>query len=135
MKLKIGDYIKEEFTISQNQVNQFAELTGDKNPLHIDAFYASKTRFKKPIVHGLFTVTAMAKIMGTKFPGEGTIHVSQNYSFKKPVFPETKYIVYIELIKVLKKKHLGFFKTQIIDKKSGKIIIDGTGMALHDKKL
>ena len=135
MKLKIGDHIKEVFTISQHQVNQFAELTGDKNPLHIDALYASKTRFKKPIVHGLFTVTTMAKIMGTKFPGEGTIHVSQNYSFKKPVFPETEYIVYVELIKVFKKKHLGVFKTQIIDKNSEQLIIDGTGLVLNEKKL
>ena len=55
MKLKIGDSQTEEFIISQTQVNQFAELTGDKNPLHTNKNYALKTRFKKPIVHGLFS--------------------------------------------------------------------------------
>ena len=73
--------------------------------------------------------------MGTKFPGEGTIHVSQNYNFKKPVFPDTKYIVYIELTRILKKKHIGIFKTQVIDKETKEVVIDGTGAALHYEKL
>ena len=135
MKLKIGDSQTEEFIISQKQVNQFAELTGDQNPLHTNKNYALKTRFKKPIVHGLFSVTSMAKIMGTKFPGEGTIHVSQSYNFKKPVFPNTKYIVYIELTRILKEKHIGIFKTQVIDKETKEVVIDGTGAALHYEKL
>ena len=46
MKLKIGDNYKEEFVITQDMVNKFAKLTGDKNPLHLDKEFASKTRFK-----------------------------------------------------------------------------------------
>ena len=46
MKLKIGDNYKEEFIITQDMVNKFAKLTGDKNPLHLDKEFASKTRFK-----------------------------------------------------------------------------------------
>ena len=134
MKLKIGDNHKEEFIITQEMVNRFAELSGDKNPLHIDKKFAAKTRFKKPIVHGLFSVTSFGKVMGTKFPGPGSIHVAQNLSFKKPLYPDEKYYVYIELIRIVKKKHFGIFKTQIYDL-NNKLIIDGTGTALHEEKL
>ena len=134
MKLKIGDNHKEEFIITQEMVNRFAELSGDKNPLHIDKKFAAKTRFKKPIVHGLFSVTSFGKVMGTKFPGSGSIHVAQNLSFKRPLYPDTKYYVYIELIRIVKEKHFGVFKTQIYDP-NNKLIVDGTGTALHEEKL
>ena len=134
MKLKIGDNHKEEFIITQEMVNRFAELSGDKNPLHIDKKFAAKTRFKKPIVHGLFSVTSFGKVMGTKFPGSGSIHVAQNLSFKRPLYPDTKYYVYIELIRIVKEKHFGVFKTQIFDTNDN-LVVDGTSTALHEEKL
>ena len=134
MKLKIGDNYTENFIITQDMVNKFAELSGDKNPLHLDKEFAAKTRFKKPVVHGLFSVTSFGKVMGTKFPGHGAIHVSQNLSFKRPLYPEKEYRVYVELIKIIKEKHFGIFKTQIFDMKN-KLIVDGTGTALHEEKL
>ena len=134
MKLKIGESYKEEFIITQEMVNKFAELSGDKNPLHIDKKFASKTRFKKPIVHGLFSVTSFGKVMGTKFPGSGSIHVGQNLSFKRPLYPDRKYVVRIELIKIIKDKHFGVFKTQFFDTE-GILIVVGTGTALHEVKL
>ena len=134
MKLKIGDFYKEEFIITQEMVNQFAKLSGDKNPLHINKDFASKTKFKKPIVHGLFSVTSFGKVMGTKFPGSGSIHVSQNLSFKKPLYPDQKYFVCVELIRRIKNKHFGVFKTQILDIKD-KIVVDGTGIVCHETKL
>lgn len=134
MKLKIGDSYKEDFIITQEMVNKFAELSGDKNPLHLDKEFAAKTRFKKPIVHGLFSVTSFGKVMGTKFPGHGSIHVGQNLSFKRPLYPDQKYIVYIELVKIIKDKHFGVFKTQIFDADNN-LVVDGTGTALHEEKL
>ena len=105
MKLKVGDFYKEEFIITQEMVNKFADLSGDHNPLHTDKEFAKKTRFKKPIVHGLFSVTSFGKVMGSKFTGPGSIHVGQNLSFKKPLYPDKKYYVRVELIKIIKDKH------------------------------
>jgi|TARA_B110000263_G_C15270978_1_gene493463 3-hydroxybutyryl-CoA dehydratase len=134
MKLKVGDFYKEEFIITQEMVNKFAELSGDHNPIHTDKKFAKQTRFKKPIVHGLFSVTSFGKVMGSKFPGPASIHVGQNLSFKKPLYPDKKYCVRVELIKIIKDKHFGVFKTQIFDLKN-EIIVDGTGTVLHEKKL
>ena len=52
--------------------------------------------------------------MGTKFPGHGSIHVGLNLSFKRPLYPDKKYIVYIELIKIIKKKHFGVLKLKYL---------------------
>ena len=134
MKLKIGDSYREEFSITQDMVKEFAKLSGDYNPIHLDRDYAAKTRFRKPIVHGLFSVTSFGRIMGTIFPGKGSIHVTQNLSFKRPLYPNKKYYVQVELIKIISKKHFGVFKTQIFDIE-GKIIVDGTGTVLHKEKL
>ena len=134
MKLKVGDHYKEEFIITQEMVNKFAELTGDKNPIHLNKEFAAKTILKRPVVHGLFSVTSFGKVMGTKFPGSGSIHVGQNLSFKKPLYPNQKYYVYVELVRIIKEKRFGIFKTQIFDMKNN-LIVDGTGTALHKEKL
>ena len=70
----------------------------------------------------------------SQISGKGSIHVAQNLSFKRPLYPNKKYYVRIELIKIIRKKHFGIFKTQIFDY-DNKIIVDGTGTALHEEKL
>ena len=134
MKLKIGDSYREEFSITQDMVKEFAKLSGDDNPIHLDKGYAAKTRFRKPIVHGLFSITSFGRVMGKKFPGKGSIHLAQNLSFKRPLYPNKKYYVHVELIRIIKKKHFGVFKTQIFEI-DGKIIVDGTVTAFHEEKL
>ena len=112
-------------------VNQFAELSGDKSHF-VDKEFAAKARFK-PIVHGLFSVTSLGKLW-KKFPGHGSICVGQNLSFKRPLYPDQKYKVTIELDKINKDTHLGIFKTQIFDTDNN-LVVDGTGTALHEEKL
>jgi acyl dehydratase len=64
-----------DFRFSQDEVNRFAEVTGDKNPVHTDADYAAKTMFKRPIMHGMLSASLFSKVFGTLFPGEGTIYL------------------------------------------------------------
>jgi len=86
-----GDNYQLEFRFTQNQVEDFARLTGDSNPLHLDPDYASRTLFKKPIIHGVLGASIFSKIMGTLFPGEGTIYLSQQLEFKRPMYVDTTY--------------------------------------------
>ncbi|HEY1056525.1 MAG TPA: MaoC/PaaZ C-terminal domain-containing protein, partial [Emticicia sp.] len=64
MLLEIGDTYKYEFRFSQEDVQKFAEVTGDKNPLHLDPEYAAKTRFKRPIIHGHLSSSVFTRILG-----------------------------------------------------------------------
>ena len=72
-------------TITEKDVQTFAELTGDTNPLHMDAGFASETRFKKRVVHGMLTASFISTVVGMQLPGPGALLLSQVLNFKKPV--------------------------------------------------
>lgn len=84
--LEIG--MSESFskTISEADVNLFAELSGDTNPVHLDEEYAATTPFKQRIVHGMFCGAMISTVCGTKLPGPGCVYLDQQVKFKAPVF-------------------------------------------------
>ena len=65
--MRLGETYKTIFSYSQNDVQKFAEVTGDINPIHLDEKYASKTIFKKPIIHGFLSGSIFSKILGYTF--------------------------------------------------------------------
>ena len=71
--------------ITQEDVNKFADLTGDDNKLHLDEKYASKTSFKKPVAHGMLSASFISTIIGTEIPGDGALWFSQTIDFLIPV--------------------------------------------------
>jgi 3-hydroxybutyryl-CoA dehydratase len=133
--MKVGDQYQTDFIITQQMVNEFAELSGDKNPLHIDPEFAAKTPFKQPIVHGIFSVSIISKIMGTEFPGAGSIYLDQQFQFKRPVYPGKEYYAKIELVSVEEGRHRGVFSTKIFSKDGNKIAVDGQATVMHTEKL
>jgi 3-hydroxybutyryl-CoA dehydratase len=66
-------------------VRQFAEISGDKNPIHLDAAYAAKTRFERPIAHGILLGSFISALLSSELPGPGAIYVSQELRFLAPV--------------------------------------------------
>jgi len=84
--LHAGDFAEFAKTISESDVYQFAGITGDLNPAHINEPYASGTFFKTRIVHGMLLGGLISAVIGMKLPGPGTIYVRQNLLFKAPVF-------------------------------------------------
>ncbi len=85
-ELSIGESACFAKTISETDVYSFAGITGDFNPLHINEQHAQTTRFKKRIAHGMLSGSLFSTIFGTHLPGEGSIYLEQNLSFKSPVF-------------------------------------------------
>lgn len=135
IKMKAGDKYIKEFSISQEQVNSFAELTGDHNPIHLDEAYAASTPFKQRIVHGIFTATVFSQIVGMEFPGEGTIYLSQNLSFKRPVFPDKPYEARLEVTETIEGKHIATIKTEVYDKENGKLALTGEALVKNALKI
>lgn len=72
-------------TVTAEQVEIFAELTGDRNPIHLSEDYAATTQFKSRIAHGAYTASLISTVLGTRLPGPGAIYASQSLNFRAPV--------------------------------------------------
>jgi 3-hydroxybutyryl-CoA dehydratase len=72
-------------TIASSDVVGFAEVTGDRNPIHLSEHFAAKTPFGTRIAHGLYTASLISAVLGTRLPGPGAIYISQTLNFRAPV--------------------------------------------------
>ncbi|MEN7546600.1 MaoC family dehydratase [Rapidithrix thailandica] len=134
-KLQVGDMHESEFSLLQNQVNAFAELTGDHNPLHLDAEYAAKTVFKRPIIHGFLSASIFSKVLGTEFPGEGSVYLSQQMAFKRPMYVETLYKAVFTIEEVNEAKHTARISTRIFDATTNKLTVEGSAEVMNKEML
>jgi acyl dehydratase len=123
--IKTGDTYQHALMFQQSDVDAFAKITGDNNPIHIDAEYAAKTPFGRPIVHGFLSGAVFSKVFGTLFPGEGTIYLYQDMKFMAPVFVNQPYTAKFEVAEVNTEKHSAVIKCTL-ENDEGKVCIDGT---------
>jgi 3-hydroxybutyryl-CoA dehydratase len=112
--------VSEKIKITKEMVINFSELVGDKNPLHLDTEYCANTKFEKPIVPGMFLSSFFSKLISEKYPGPGSIYLSQNLSFISPCFINDTVNVVIELKEKINNKY--YLKTIIYDLDGNKII-------------
>src|SRR5262245_22870151 len=71
--------------VAESDLDTFAALTGDCNPIHLDEDFAAQSIFKGRIAHGMLTATYISAILGTMLPGPGAIYISQSLNFRGPV--------------------------------------------------
>lgn len=110
-------------TITEADILMFAGVSGDTNPVHLNAEYAETTMFKGRIAHGMLSAGLISAVFGTKLPGPGCIYVAQNLKFKAPVRVGDTVVAKVECIgKVPEKKFITFRTTATV---RGKIVIDG----------
>ncbi|MBU0511602.1 MAG: MaoC family dehydratase, partial [Chloroflexi bacterium] len=73
--IKIGDSASTTKTFTDSDVRTFAEISGDKNPIHLDEEYAVQTRFGRRLVHGILTSGMISALLGMQLPGPGSIYI------------------------------------------------------------
>lgn len=125
--LKVGMSYEMRRAFSQEEVLGFAELSYDTNPLHVDAEYAKKSFFGKVIVPGFLTGSMFSAIIGTKFPGEGSIYLNQSMSFRAPVFIDQVIVATVRVKELNPEKHRVLLNTYCCDEE-GKILIEGEAL-------
>ena len=89
-ELAVGDAASFTVTISESLVREFAGISGDRNPLHVDPAYASETSFKRPVAHGMIAGALFSRLVGMYLPGKYSLYLSQTLRFRAPIFPETE---------------------------------------------
>lgn len=112
-EINIGDKETLSHVITKEDIGKFVELTGDDNKLHIDEKFASRTNFKKPVVHGMLGASFISTIIGTKLPGDGALWFSQTLEFLLPVRVGDTLSVVAEVIKKYDKDQIIELKTEI----------------------
>ncbi|WP_211097011.1 MaoC family dehydratase [Neolewinella litorea] len=118
MTYQIGKETVFSRVFTEEDVYSFAQLSGDNNPVHLDADYAAGSIFKRRIVHGFFVASTFSKIFGTIFPGKGSIYLSQTLKFIAPVYLNEEVSTKTTLIEFDSLKRRGIFKTECFNEKS-----------------
>ena len=131
--LKVGAFFVDKRKVSEKIVKQFADASGDRNPIHINEKFAKNTIFKTRIAHGMLIASFISSVIGNKFPGNGTIYVSQNLMFKRPVSINDTVVVKVSVKKKIKKKGWCELSTNCLVK--NKIVLEGIAVVIPPKKI
>jgi phosphate acetyltransferase len=84
-EIKVGDSATLVRTLKPEDIQLFAIMSGDVNPAHVDPEYAHSSMFQEVIAHGMWGGALISTVLGTEFPGPGTIYISQTLRFSRPV--------------------------------------------------
>lgn len=122
-QLYVGLNVSSNHVITDKKIKQFADISGDFNPIHLDAEFAEKTRFGKRIAHGMLVSSFISALFAMKLPGQGCIYLSQNLSFKNPVYINDTVVAMVEVIAVDFSRKRVQFRTYCTV--NNKIVIDG----------
>ena len=130
--LEVGAVATYTAKVTQDAINSFSQITGDTNPLHSDATYAARTRFKQPIAHGMFGAGAISAAIGTRLaPGAVAIYLAQNLQFRAPVMAGDEITATVTVTKVDPERSRVSLDT-VVTKQDGTEVIRGDALVMLD---
>jgi 3-hydroxybutyryl-CoA dehydratase len=120
----IGTRAERTRTITEADIVDFAEVSGDYNPVHLDPHYAAQTPFGGRIAHGFLTASIISAILGTELPGPGSIYLGQTLKFLAPVRVGDTVTVSVVVIAVREDKHIVTLRTDCVNQ-DGTMVLTG----------
>jgi acyl dehydratase len=94
----VGEQASVMHAFSQDDIAEFARLSGDTNPVHLDIEAAREMGFPGTIVHGMLAAGLISRLLGTVLPGPGTIYLSQHLRFRRPIAPDSTVVASVEVV-------------------------------------
>jgi len=126
--LSVGQEASLSKTVTEADIAAFAEISGDKNPVHLDAQYAAGTIFKERIAHGMLSAAYISAVFGMKLPGPGAIYISQTLSFKAPVKIGDTVITSVKVVELIPEKKRARF--ECVCSVNGKPVVQGEAVLM-----
>lgn len=106
--LQVGEESSMSKTVTEADIIAFADVSGDRNPVHLDADYAAGTMFKERIAHGMLSASYISAVFGMGLPGPGSIYISQTLNFKAPVKIGDTVVTTVKIIELMDKRRAKF---------------------------
>lgn len=132
-EIKVGMSGELSKLVRNEDLITFANVTGDKNPIHLDPDYAATSIFGQRISHGMLVASFISATFGCNFPGPGWIYINQSLGFKAPVFIGDTATTIVTVSNLIPEKQMVEFDTVILV--SNKIVVEGTATLLSPKRL
>ena len=129
-KIQVGQKAQVSRKFTEHDVGEFAELSLDFNPVHLDPEFAEKSMFGQRIVHGMLVSSLFSGLLGKHLPGEGKIYLGQDLKFKKPVYLDQEVTATVEVIEVREDKPIIKLSTTCVNDE-GEVVISGEAVVLY----
>lgn len=124
LDIQVGQTATRSLTLTQRHVDMYAEMTGDRNPLHFDAEFAAKTKFGGLIVQGGLTTGLLNALVAMDMPGPGTVFLSHDFRFTGPVYIGDTITAIAEVLKVHPEKPVTQLQIEIT-RQTGESVLEG----------
>jgi 3-hydroxybutyryl-CoA dehydratase len=130
--LQVGQTAELRRTVAASDLDAFAAVTGDTNPVHLDEAYAAATPFKGRIAHGMLSAGYISAVLGTQLPGPGAIYVSQSLSFRRPVRIGDEVTAEVKVTAIDPARARVTFATSCVV--AGKTVVDGEAVVIVPRR-
>lgn len=128
---QVGDVFTHNIMFTQEQVNLYAQISGDTNPLHTNEEAGKASIFGRNIIHGHFSASVFTKIFGALYYAKGHIYMKQNNTFLKPMFVNTAYQAVITVKEIFPEKNRVLYETKVIDVATGADTLVGEALLMN----
>lgn len=132
-QLAVGNAATLSRTVTENDIAGFVDSVGDRNPVHSDPVFAATTPFREPIAPGIWTAGLISALIGTRLPGPGSIYVSQELRFLRPVKLGDKITARVEIAELLPERNRARLKTTCLNQR-GEEVLSGEAWVLPPKQ-
>jgi 3-hydroxybutyryl-CoA dehydratase len=130
--LEVGQTAELRRTVTERDIEAFAAVTGDENPVHLDEAYAAATQFKGRIAHGMLSAGYISAVLGTQLPGPGAIYVSQTLNFRRPVRIGDEVTAEVKIAAIDPARGRVTFATACVV--AGKTVVEGEAVVVVPKR-
>lgn len=131
-ELSVGQTAEMSRVVGAADIEAFAEVSGDNNPVHLDEAYAKTTTFGERIAHGMLSAAYISAILGTKLPGPGAIYLSQSLRFRRPVKIGDLVVARVTVAALDEAK--GRVTLETVCEVAGKTVMDGEAMVIAPRR-